>query len=92
MKYYFETDIDCKACLDIVLSGLISHSSGGLFFSDTDSGYIIVIDSNLDIKILRKIINNKDTVTVKIIKERTLNQVEYQNLILNFTPYTKSFW
>ena len=92
MKYYIETNIDCEACLYIVLSNLLEFSKNGLFFKSTDSGYLIIANTSLEIKTLTKIIKNKLPVPAKITKEKALNQTEYQNLILGFTPYTKSFW
>lgn len=59
MKYYFETNIDCRACLDEVLMNLSPYSKDGLFFNERNPKCIeIIIDSEMDIKILRQAMDN----------------------------------
>lgn len=94
MKLYFDTTIDCKACLDNVLLEFLNYTNEkGLFWGTNENNrYIIVIDTDAKIKTLKTLLSEKHGVEIKIMHEKILTELDYQQIKEKLHLYTKSFF
>jgi hypothetical protein len=88
MKYLFDTNIDCKACLDDVLLGLLNNPNIKTIHYQLPNKFIL--DGSLSADNLLKLLPTLTQVTHDFTNNRQLTDQEYTDFTNTFSPYTKS--
>lgn len=92
MKYYFETLIDCKACLDAALLNLLPIRKTILSFRESEDCYEIIMDSDETLETVKRMLADNKDISIEIRTAREVDEVDLSNLGSGFTTYTESFW